>query len=311
MIDVNLKNRRAFIKQSVKYGAIAGGTLIFGGIDKLISTALANTAPDLVAVQNGEPGVMYDQAIAAMGGIDKYVKPGQTVVLKPNIAWDRSPELGANTNPELVKRVVESCYDAQASKVYVFDHSVDRGDRCYKNSGIQAAVEGVGGIMVSASTGEYYKKVKIPGGKTLSTIKIHHLIVDSDVYFNIPVLKNHSATRLTMAMKNQMGIVYNMSDFHRFGLDACISEIGLYRKPDLNIMDAYRVTMTNGPHRASKRDLELKKSLLLSPDIVAIDSAGAKMFGIKPKHISYIKRGAKLKLGEMDLSKITIKKIHL
>ncbi len=97
MTDVNQKNRRDFIRQSVKYGAIAGGALIFGGIDKLISNALADTAPDLVVVKNGEPGVMFDKAIEAMGGIGKYVKPGQTVVLKPNIGWDRSPESGANT----------------------------------------------------------------------------------------------------------------------------------------------------------------------------------------------------------------------
>ncbi len=309
MTDV--KNRRDFLKQSVKYTAIAGGTLIFGGIDKLIANAATDTIPDLVAVRNGEPGVMYDKAIAAMGGIDKYVKPGQTVVLKPNIGWDRGPESGANTNPDLVKRVVESCYEADASKVYVFDNSVDPGNKCYKNSGIKAAVEEAGGIMVPASMGKYYRKVKIAGGRAFSTLKIHHLIVDSDVYFNIPVLKDHSATRLTMAMKNQMGIVSDMSNFHKIGLHYCIADVGLYRKPDLNIMDAYRVTMANGPQRARQKDLELKKSLLLSPDIVAIDSAGAKMFGLAPKKISYIKYAAKSKLGEMDLSKITIKKIYL
>lgn len=307
MTGTDQKNRREFIKQSVS--VIAGGTLIFGGIDKLIATALADEAPDLVAVKNGEPGEMYDRAISAMGGISAYVKPGQTVVLKPNIGWDREPETGANTNPGLVKRVVESCYEADASKVYVFDHTVDRGDRCYQNSGIQAAVEEAGGTMVPAGMGKYYKKVRIQGARSFSSLKIHHLIVDSDVYINMPVLKNHSATRLTMAMKNQMGTVYDMMFFHKSGLSNCIAEVGLFRKPDLNILDAYRVTMANGPHRARKKDLDLKKSLLMSPDIVAIDSAGAKMFGLEPKKISYIRYAAKIKLGEMDLSKIRIKKI--
>lgn len=301
------KSRRQFIKKSVA----TGGAIVFLGVDNLFSKASAMETPDLVAVKNGEPDIMFDKAIKAMGGMTRYVKPGQTVVIKPNIGWERPPEAGANTNPQLVKRTIEHCIKAKAKKVYIFDHSVDDGPECYRVSGIKKAAEETGATLVPADGSKYYREVKIPGAKTLTSTKVHRLILDSDVYINIPVLKHHGSTGLTMALKNQMGTVKNMFWFHMKGLHDCISEIGLYRKPDLNIIDAYRVTMANGPQRAKPDDISLKKSLLLSDDIVAIDAAGARMFGVDPASIKYIQQAHKLGLGEIELKKLNIKKIYL
>ncbi|MCP4751851.1 MAG: DUF362 domain-containing protein [Proteobacteria bacterium] len=305
-------SRREFIKKSLTYGAAAGGTLVFGGIDNLLaSVASGEGKPDLVAVKNGEPDIMFDRAIEAMGGMKHYVKPGQTVVVKPNIGWEREPETGANTNPQLVKRVIEQCLAAKAKTVYVFDNSVDHGPSCYRISGIESIAREAGAMVVPGHISKYFRETTIPGGKTLKSTKVHELILDSDVYINVPVLKHHASSGLTMALKNQMGTVKSMFYFHLKGLHNCISEIGLHRKPDLNIMDAYRVTMANGPQRAKAEDVSLKKSLLLSEDIVAIDAAGARMFGVAPESVDHIKQAHKLGLGQIDLKKIKIKKIYL
>lgn len=301
------KSRRDFIKK----GIVAGSAVAFYGIDNLFSTAFAADQPDLVAVKNGEPDQMFDKAIEAIGGMGRYVKPGQTVVLKPNIGWERRPEAGANTNPVLVKRVVEHCYKAKAKKVYIFDHTVDDESKCYELSGIEQAAKETGAVMVPGDGSKYYRKVKIPGGKNLTSTSVHRLVLDSDVYINIPVLKHHGSAGLTMALKNQMGTVKRMYSFHLKGLHDCISELGLHRKPDLNIVDAYRVTMANGPQRAKPDDISLKKSLLVSDDIVAVDAASARLFGVDPSTINYIKQAHQLGLGQIDLAKVNIQKLYL
>jgi len=118
------QDRREFLKNNLAIGAAAWGSLLFGGIDSLFAQEVSNFLPDLVALKNGEPDILFDKGIAAMGGMATFVKWGQTVVVKPNIGWNREPETGANTNPLLVKRVIEHSFDAGAKKVYVFDHSV-------------------------------------------------------------------------------------------------------------------------------------------------------------------------------------------
>lgn len=138
---------------------------------------------DLVAVMGGEPDVMFDRAIASMGGIGKYVKKGMRVVVKPNIGWDKTPEYAANTNPLLVKRIVEHCLQAGAKEVMVFDNTCDQWQRCYTNSGIEKAVKDAGGKMIPGNSERYYHSVNIPGGKRLKETKEHEAILESDIFY--------------------------------------------------------------------------------------------------------------------------------
>ncbi len=106
-------------------------------------------AYDVVAmVMGGEPDIMFQKAIAAFGGMKNYVKSGQKVVIKPNIGWNRKPEIAANTNPILVAEMVKQCLAAGAKEVVVFDHTCDGWADSYKNSGIEDAVKEAGGVMV-------------------------------------------------------------------------------------------------------------------------------------------------------------------
>ncbi|MFC2140544.1 DUF362 domain-containing protein [Candidatus Auribacterota bacterium] len=178
-----------------------------------------------------------------------------------------------------------------------------------KNSGIESAAKEAGGIMVSGEHEKYYEEVRIPRAKILKKTKMHELILESDVFINIPVLKHHKSASVTIAMKNLMGIVWDRWNYHHSGLHQCIADTSLYRKPDLNIVDAYRVTLRNGPQRAQLEDVSLKKQLLVSSDIVAIDSAATKIFAADPQNINYIKFGHQQNVGNMNLKELKIKKI--
>lgn len=309
--------RRDFIKSS----AIAGAALSlnFEGLQAALTsnTIHLEKTPDLVAVMGGEPEVMLDKALEALGGIGNFVKKGQKVVIKPNIGWDRSPELAGNTNPKLISALVKKCLSAGAQKVTVFDHTCDNWQKCYASSGIEAAVKAAGGVIVPGNDESYYKKeISLPSGVALKKAKIHEVLDEADVWFNVPVLKNHGGAKLSAAMKNYMGIVWDRRFFHQNDLQQCIADICTWnKKPVLNIVDAYRIMHQNGPQGKSAADVATVKSLIASKDIVAVDTAALSFFNQVKKldmdAVGHIGKGQALKLGTTDLDKLEIKRIKL
>ncbi len=162
-----------------------------------------------------------------------------------------------------------------------------------------------------ANSEKYYQKVDLPSAVKLKNAKVHELMLDCDVFINVPVLKHHSSTKMTSAMKNLMGAVWDRGFWHVNDLHQCIADFPFLRKPDLNIIDAYRVMMNHGPRGSSGSIVENKKALILSSDIVAADSAAAKIFGLDPSSVQYIKTADSLKLGKMDLTSLKINRITL
>lgn len=304
-------NRRKFLKKTAKLSALAGFAYVAGG--SIVSASSEKKAAyGLAAVRGGEPGPMFKKAIDALGGIGNFVKKGQSVLVKPNMAWDVAPEFAANTNPELVGEIVKACVDAGASDVYVFDHTCDNWKEAYKNSGIEAAAKAAGAKVVPGNSRKYYQKVRVPGGTALKEAEVHELVINSDVFINVPVLKSHGTTRVTIAMKNLMGNVWERRAWHMGDLHRCIADFTAYRKPDLNVVDAYNVMIRNGPRGIqSKADLVNMKSLVASADIVAADAASTKIFGREPEDIDYIKIGHEKKLGNMKLNEINIARIAM
>ena len=267
--------------------------------------------PSLVAVQKGERIAMLDAALEALGGIGAFVKPGQSVVIKPNCAWDKAPEYSANTHPDLVGHVVKLCLAVGASKVVVFDHSCDNWQRVYRTSGIQEAVEKNGGTMISGADEAMYREHENPAARNLKKAKVHQAILDSDVYINMPVLKHHGGARMTACMKNAMGLVWDRGFFHAHDLHQCIADSVLLRKPDLNILDAYAPMLRNGPKGKDLNDLINTRALLAGTDIVAVDSAASKLLGYPEGEVRHIDLAAEMGLGEKDLTKVNIKRITL
>ena len=301
--------RREFVYKGIQAGILTTASLTFGNIPNLL--ALNPQKYDLVAIKGGEPGSMFDKAIKSFGGMNTFVKKGDRVVVKPNMGWDVIPERAANTNPVLVKRIVEHCIESGASEVYVFDHTCDDWKRCYSNSGIERAVKEAGGKVVPGNSERYYQEVVVEKGKRLKKSKVHELILECDVFINVPVLKSHSSADLTISMKNLMGIVWDRRFWHSNDLHQCIADFTSYRKPDLNVVDAYNIMMKNGPRGVSKSDVYTMKSQILSTDIVAADAAAAKLFGKEPENVEHIKLASDMNLGEIDLGKLNINRIIL
>lgn len=303
--------RRDFIKKSAGAGMVAGAAFSIGGF-KSFRAVKENDKYDMVAVMGGNPDAMFDLGIQELGGIGTFVRKGQTVVVKPNIGWDVIPELAANTNPLLVKRIIEHCLKAGAKDVYVFDHTIDNGVNCYKNSGIEKAAKSAGAKVVPAISEKYYQEVEIPGGIKLKKTKVHELIMETDVFINVPVLKDHNSTRMTCCLKNMMGVVWDRGFWHANNLNQCIVDYALFhKKPALNIIDCYNVMVKHGPQGVSKADVVQMKSQIITTDWVAGDTAASKMLGVETYRIEYIPMAHKLGLGNMEIDQLNIKRIKM
>ncbi|MGE4586009.1 MAG: DUF362 domain-containing protein [Mangrovibacterium sp.] len=303
--------RRDFIYKGIGAGLLTGVGLrsnLFGSV--LPGQAVEGASPyDLVAVRGGEAEVMFEEGIAALGGMKTFVKANQTVVIKPNIGWDTTPERAGCTNPKLVRKIVEHCFRAGAKEVYVFDNTCDNWQKCYANSGIEKAVKDAGGKIVTGGSESLYQEVELSKAKSLKKAKVHELILSSDVFINVPVLKHHHSTTVTAAMKNLMGVVWDRGYWHRNDLPQCIADFPTFRKPDLNIIDAYRVMKKNGPRGVSLEDIVTMKAQVISTDIVATDTAAIQLFGAAPASIAYMSKAQDHGLGTMDLKSLNISRL--
>jgi uncharacterized protein (DUF362 family) len=310
-------DRRSFLKNLAVAGA-AFTLKMKGGMDVFAQTITnqVENPVDLVAVMGGEPDAMFQKAIAEIGGIGRFVKKGYRVVVKPNIGWDKTPELAADTNPILVKEIVRQCIAAGAKEVVVFDNTCDNWKKCYETSGIEAAAKAVGAKVLPANEESYYSKISLPQAKKLSDMKVHKAILDCDAWINVPILKHHGGANMSISMKNLMGIIWNRRLFHISDLQQCIADIcTLEKKPVLNVVDAYRVLKTNGPRGKSIEDAVLSKALFMSQDMVAVDTAAAKFFNqireMPLGDVKHLSLGQALKIGTMDIDKLNVKRIKI
>lgn len=303
-------NRREFFKKTFKFLAGVFTGFIFKDFNIILGQENESDSFDLVAIKNGEVEQMFDEGIKYLGGLQKIIKKGSNVLIKPNIGFALPPERAATTNPYLIAHLVKRCYEAGAKKVYIFDNSVEFNELCYKTTLIEEASKKYGAIIVPANSNKYYQNVKIPGAKILKETSVHEIFLEADAFINVPILKTHSSTKVTIGLKNNMGIVLDRGFWHRNNLHQCIADFAIFRKPDLTIVDAYRALIRNGPRGVSIDDVQLMKTMIISIDPVAADAAGAKLLNYEPSNIPYIKIASEeKKLGEYDLNKLKIKRI--
>lgn len=305
-----MMDRRIFIQSSLFVGFLTGIGIPDGSFNQVFGNTLSSET-DLVAIKGGEPEEMFRKAIEEMGGMKRFVKPGQTVLVKPNIGWDKSPEFAANTNPKLVGEIVKACKEAGAKKVVVFDHTCNNWEKSYSNSGISDAVTSAGGQMLPGNNEANYKSVAIEGASILKEAKVHEALIESDVFINVPVLKHHGSTHITSGLKNLMGVVWDRRFFHSNDLHRCIAESALYRKPDLTIIDAFNVMKANGPRGVGLDDVVQYKTQIISTDCIAADVAAIKIFGQDLEQILYVKHGEELGLGTSDMTKLKVKRLKM
>jgi uncharacterized protein (DUF362 family) len=266
-------------------------------------------SPADIAVVKGAPASATSRAIELLGGIGKYVRPGQRVVVKPNIGWDRAPEQAANTSPEVVVAVVRLCLEAGAGEVRVFDRSCNDPRLCFRRSGIQEAVEGIGDKRVSIFIPDErkYKEVAIPAGVALKSWLVYEDALAADVFINVPVAKHHGLTGLTMGLKNVMGVLGgNRGQIHT-GFDDKIVDANLARPSHLTVLDATRILVAHGPQGGRVEDVQSPGVVVAGADIVAVDAYATRLFGKSPRDIGHLVRAAERGLGTLDLTKVGVR----
>jgi uncharacterized protein (DUF362 family) len=302
--------RRSFLKNLAGGAALAGLNLSLGAL----GSAHAQEAqfPDLVAVRGNELTAMFDKALEALGGLGRFVKSGQTVLIKPNMGWAVPPELAANTNPALMSHIIKNALNLGAKKVYVFDNTCDNWRNAYKNSGIEDAATAAGATVAPANDSGYFQEVDVPGADILKSYALHELYMEADSIINVPVLKHHGGAKMTCCIKNLMGAIWSRGPLHRNGIDETLPELLMYKKPTLNVVDGMRVMLSGGPRGHGNSQYLAGNMLIASEDAVAADAAAAAILassGISTPE--YIANAAQKGLGVSSLGSLNIQRLTL
>jgi uncharacterized protein (DUF362 family) len=299
-------NRRKFIRQSVRTAVAVAAAGCLPALGPLAAPAYA-TEPSLLAVRKGRDiPLLVKETISALGGMEHFVKPGDVVVVKPNIGWDRTVELAANTHPDVVKTLALLCLEAGAKQVRIFDRPCNDERRCYTQSGIRAALESIKSDRISL---EYmdrraYKELVIHGGQAFERWEFYMPAIEADRLINVPIAKHHSISRLTLGMKNLMGVIGGNRGRLHHNIAESLADIATVIHPDLTVIDATRILITNGPQGGRIQDVRATETLIASPDMVAADAYATTLFDLKPEDVATVVAGARRGLGVMDFKQM-------
>ena len=311
----NRSSRRQFLRTIAGLAFAAGAT---SALERFTSYAKAGESPekvDLAVIKSALPEAAVIAAVEALGGISEFVKSGDVVVIKPNMAFPNPPGWGSTTNPEVVSAMVKLCIDGGARSILIIDHPQARPEQCLKRTGIAAACKKLGSkkVRVSMETEQRdYKEVRLENAKALEKAQIHKALLRADVFINIPVAKSHSATGTSFGMKNLMGLIWDRKYLHQqIDLHQGIADLSTFIKPSLIVVDATKVLTTRGPE-GSGRTEELD-TVIAGTDPVAADSYAVTLSrwngrGYAPGDVKHIAAASAMQLGEMNLDKLSVKK---
>ncbi|MBN2529757.1 MAG: DUF362 domain-containing protein [Deltaproteobacteria bacterium] len=317
-------NRRQFLKRTAigcaGVSAVSGAALLAkdAGRDAPHTSEKVNQIRDfssgssarmgyIVVARGDSPDKVTRKAIAALGGIQTFISPKDTVVIKPNVGWDRTPVQAANTNPLVVKALVELCYEAKAKKVYVTDNTCNDPSRCFTRSGIWKMAEAAGAEVVLPAE-HRFRKFQM-GGVILGEMPVLEPAVSADKFINVPIAKHHGLSKFTGAMKNLYGILGGRRNRLHQKIDDSIADLADFIRPTLTVMDATRVLLRNGPQGGNIQDTKAVGEIIASTDQVAVDAYACGLIGLSPKDLPYLALAEKRGLGIADMKKIKIKKV--
>ena len=287
--------------------AAAGAALgVVGGP----SFSFAKEEYDLV-VTSGDPAAATKKALEALGGISRFVKKGQRVVLKPNMSFARTSEFGATTHPLVVAAVVQECIQTGANRVLILDHTLHRAELCLERSGIREACKNISGAHVQVfQDRKFYKEIKIPQGKVLDRVEVIQEVLESDVLINIPVAKSHSATGVSLGIKGLMGLIWDRESFHsRININQALSDLATVIKPQLTIIDASRALTSGGP--GGPGEVKKPNLIIAGTDPVAVDSYGVTIVpwygqNFKGRQVEHLLIAHQRGLGKIDPDQLKI-----
>jgi uncharacterized protein (DUF362 family) len=289
--------RRDFIK-GLLVGSLAAG----------ISPRLLTQSryPELAVVTGESPEKITKEAVELVGGMKHFIGRGDKVIIKPNIGWDRTPEMAACTNPEIVKTVVTMALEAGAKEVIVMDHTINQEKRCYIRSGIQEAAQSAGAKVLFPED-QRLKKVNLKG-EWLKDWEVYADFLEADKIINLPATKVHSLSKVTLGLKNWLGAIGGSRNQLHQKIDEAMVDLAAFFKPTLTILDSYRVLFRNGPQGGRISDTKLLKTVVAGTDPVAIDAYGATLFDLKPQELLFLQLASARGLGKLELEKVRIEK---
>ncbi|MCL2877799.1 MAG: DUF362 domain-containing protein [Acidobacteria bacterium] len=326
MTNKTEENRREFLNRSLRAGLGAVGATGLGlwlasrsehpqrvqAMSSVRNYQIAfadGRTPPMVIVENGSPAQLVDAAMKELGGMQRFISRGDVVVLKPNIGWDRVPQQAANTNPDLVKRVAELCFDAGAKKVVVTDVSCNDPRRCFQRSGIQASALAAGAEVILPEE-HRFRNYRL-GGELLSVWPVLVPMIETDKIINLPIVKHHNLCRATLGLKNWYGMLGGRRNQLHQNIEMGITDLANFIRPTLTILDAYRILVSNGPQGGNLDDVRTVKMLIAGTDPVAIDSFGATLLGVEVGGLPYLNLAATRGLGEVDFTGLDVRNIRL
>lgn len=302
--------RRQFLKQVSLWSA---GVLmvppVFDVTPRLMAASMAS--PQILVAKGTDYPAMTRTLVEAAGGMGAFVSPGDRVVIKPNIGWDRNVDQGANTHPVIVTTLAALALGAGASQVMVFDRTCNEERRCYQNSGIKPALEAMKDKRVRCTYVDDRKfvPVTIKQGQSLKEWEFYKDALEADCYINVPVAKHHSSSGLSMGLKNAMGVIGGWRGKIHYDLSAKIADLNLVIRPALTLVDATRVIIRNGPSGGSLDDVKRLDTLIAGVDPIAVDAYTTTLFGLKPADIGSTVEGFNRGLGQMDLDRCQIRMV--
>ncbi len=295
-------NRRTFLRDLAVGGAVLHWAPRFIAGQGTVPAGV----PELAIIEGDFPSEITKAAVAALGGMQTFIARGDKVLIKPNIGWDRTPEMAACTNPEVVKALVELVQAAGARHVTVIDNTTNEAKRCYVRSGILDAVRSMGASMPYADESRV-KKVTLHG-EWLKEWDVLTDVLEADKIINVPIAKHHSLCRLTMGLKNWLGALGGARNQLHQDLDRALVDLAAFFKPALTVLDAYRILVRNGPQGGRTSDTKLVKTVVAGRDPVAVDAVGAGFFGIQPQELLYLKLAQERGLGKFEWEKLRVEK---
>ena len=309
--------RRQFLK--LTGAAAAGATLLGTGCtaQPIETTRRQASAPTgdqayLSVARGGDPAAITKAAVAALGGIERFVRSGDDVIVKPNICVDyHPPEYAATTNPTVVATLVALCLGAGARRVRVMDTPLggSTAESAYAVSGIEEAVRAAGGEMEVMSPVKF-ARTAIPEGRDITEWEVYRDMLEADVLIDVPIAKHHSLARLSLGIKNLLGVITEPNQMHR-NLGQRAADLASLVRPTLTVVDAVRILVDHGPTGGSLNDVQQTDTIIASHDIVAADAYAATLFDLTGADIAYVKAAAEMGLGTMDLDSVRVEEIHV
>jgi uncharacterized protein (DUF362 family) len=314
--------RREALIKLLRLGGIATGTAGLGfwlsehsfrpeaalaiNLKRSHTVAADPALPEMAVIQGDDPAQLARHAIEELGGMRRFVSRADIVLVKPNIAWDRTPEQAANTNPAVVAEVVQQCLNAGAKRVIVTDVSCNEPQRCFERSGIAEAARRAGAEIILPDPARF-KDVDLEGS-ILRNWPVFDPFLNADKIINIPIAKHHSLTGATLGMKNWYGILGGPRHQLHQKIDESLVDLADFVRPTLTMIDCYRVLMRNGPTGGNLEDVVLKKTLVAGTDPVALDAYVAKAYwNLEVSALPYLQMAAKRGLGTYEFEKVRLR----